>query len=261
MKQCAFYPLRESTMSLKKCFFAASLLAVLTATAFAGTGSPTDTVFTENALKAAPKNSATPKRFVLPTNGMIALDIDGKLNVMTSNGRFIMKGYLYDTWAKKPLDTYAELTKYASIIPLKELNLNIADLQPAVWGSGPEKVMIFTDPNCPYCHQVLKELADLDPKKYTVSVISLGALGEESKKRNQELYCASDRYRADRAIISGDKTTQFDQVKDCDQTAMIRRNITAQVLGVSLIPFIIRDDGNFSIGKPAQGLKDYLEAK
>lgn len=248
-------------MKLKKCFLAATLLASFVSNAFAGTGSPTDTVFTENALKAAPKNSAAPKRFVVPTNGLIALDIDGNLNIMTSNGRFVLKGYIYDTWAKKPLEKFDDVTKYASIIPLKELNLNIADLQPAVWGSGPEKVMVFSDPNCPYCHAVLKELADLDPKKYTVSVISLGALGEDSKKRNQEFYCASDRYRADRAIISGDKTTKFEQVKDCDQTAMIRRNITAQVLGVSMLPFIIRDDGHFSIGKPAQGLKAYLEGK
>lgn len=248
-------------MSFKKCFFAASLLAGFVSTAFAGTGSPTDTVFTENALKAAPKNSVQPKRFVVPTNGLIALDIDGKLNVMTSNGRFVLKGYLYDTWAKKPLEKFDDVAKYASIIPMKELNLNIADLQPAVWGSGPEKVMIFIDPNCQYCHTTLKELADLDPKKYTVNVISLGALGEDSKKRNQELYCASDRYRADRAIISGDNKTKFVQVKNCDQSAMIRRNITAQVLGVSMVPFIIRDDGNYSIGKPAQGLKAYLEAK
>ncbi|BCI98417.1 hypothetical protein VNKP15269_C54110 (plasmid) [Klebsiella pneumoniae] len=197
----------------------------------------------------------------MPTNGLIALDIDGKLNVMTSNGRFVLKGYLYDTWAKKPLEKFDDVAKYASIIPMKELNLNIADLQPAVWGSGPEKVMIFIDPNCQYCHATLKELADLDPKKYTVNVISLGALGEDSKKRNQELYCASDRYRADRAIISGDNKTKFVQVKNCDQSAMIRRNITAQVLGVSMVPFIIRDDGNYSIGKPAQGLKAYLEAK
>lgn len=248
-------------MLFKKCFLASSLLIGLVSYTFAGTGSPTDTVFTENALKAAPKNSATPKRFVVPTNGLIALDIDGNLNVMTSNGRFVLKGYLYDTWAKKPLEKIDDVTKYASIIPLKELNLNIADLQPAVWGSGPEKVMIFTDPNCPYCHEVLKQLADLDPKRYTVSVVSLGALGEDSKKRNQELYCASDRYRADRAIISGDRTTKFEQVKNCDQNAMIRRNITAQVLGVSLVPFIIRNDGHYSIGQPSQGLKAYLEAK
>ncbi|PHM72190.1 DsbC family protein [Xenorhabdus sp. KJ12.1] len=248
-------------MSFQKCFLTISLLAGFVTHAFAGTGSSTDTVFTENALKAAPKNSIQPKRFVVPTNGLIALDIDDNLNVMTSNGRFVLKGYLYDTWAKKSLNNFEEVTKYASIIPLKELNLKVADLQPAVWGNGPEQVMIFTDPNCTYCHAVLKELADLDPKKYSVNVISLGALGEESKKRNQELYCASDRYRADRAIISGDSTTKFEQVKDCDQTSMIRRNITAQVLGVSMVPFIIRHDGNYSIGKPAQGLKAYLESK
>lgn len=248
-------------MPFKKSFFAVSLITILVSTAFAGTGSPTDTVFTENALKAAPKNSAQPKRFVVPTNGIIALDIDGNTNIMTSNGRFVLKGYLYDTWAKKPLEKFDDVVKYASIIPLKELNLNVADLRPAVWGYGPEKVMIFTDPNCQYCHEVLKQLADIDPKKYTVNVVSLGALGEDSKRINQELYCASDRYRADRAIISGESATKFNQIKDCDQSAMIRRNITAQVLGVSMVPFIIRDDGHFSIGKPVQGLKNYLEAK
>ncbi|EOC0012248.1 DsbC family protein [Cronobacter turicensis] len=247
-------------MSLKKCFLAASLIAA-SVSSYASTGSSTDTVFTENASKAAPMNSQPIKRFVVPTNGLIALDVDGKVNLISSNGRFVVKGYLYDTWAKKPLETFSDVAKYASIIPMKELNLNIADLQPAVWGNGPEKIMIFTDPNCPYCHEVLNGLADLDPNKYTVSVVSLGALGEASKKRNQELYCATDRYRADRAIISGDRTTRFDQVKDCDQTAMIRRNITAQVLGVSMVPFIIRGDGHYSIGKPAQGLRNYLESK
>lgn len=120
--------------------------------------------FHRKCIKSSTKNSVQPKRFVVPTNGLIALDIDGKLNVMTSNGRFVLKGYLYDTWAKKPLEKFDDVAKYASIIPMKELNLNIADLQPAVWGSGPEKVMIFIDPNCQYCHATLKELADLDPK-------------------------------------------------------------------------------------------------
>lgn len=244
-------------MSLKKCFLAASLIAgCVSASLAAGNGS---TVFQTDSSKNAPNKSQDIQRFVVPTNGLIALNMDGKLNLISSNGRYVVKGYLYDTWAKKSLESFDDLKKYATIIPMKELNLNIADLQPAVWGNGPEKVMIFTDPNCPYCHEVLKQLADLDPQKYTVNVISLGALGEDSKRRNQELYCASDRYRADRAIISGDRTTHFDQVKNCDQTSMIRRNITAQVLGVSMVPFIIRDDGHYSIGKPSQGLKAYLE--
>lgn len=245
-------------MKLKKCFIAASLIIVASSSTFAATGSPTDTVFTNNAEKAAPANAQPVKRVVVPTNGLIAIDIDGKVNLISSNGRYVVKGYLYDTWAKKPLDNFSDIEKFTSIIPIKELNLNIADLQPAVWGNGPKKVMIFTDPNCPYCHEVLKQLADLDPNTYTVNVISLGALGEESKSRNQELYCASDRYRADRAIIAGDRVTKFQQVKDCDQSAMTRRNITAQVLGVSMVPFIIRDDGHYSIGKPSQGLKAYL---
>lgn len=246
-------------MHIKKRIIASLICVGLSANALADTTSQTDTVFTNKAQQAAPNSNVNPPRFVVPTNGLIALDVNGNLNVMTSNGRFVVKGYLYDTWAKKPLNNMADLAKYASIIPLNDLHLNVADLQPAVWGSGPEKVMIFTDPNCQYCHEVLSQLADLDPNKYTVSVISIGALGPASVKRNRELYCASDRYRADRAIISGDTTTAFEQVKNCDNSAMVRRNITAQVLGVSMVPFIIRNDGHFSVGKPPQGLKAYLQ--
>lgn len=217
--------------------------------------------FNEKAFKNIPQNSQEVKRFVVPTNGIIALEIDGKVNLLSSNGRFVIQGTLYDTWAKKPLTTMSEITKNASIIPMKELNLNIADLRPAVWGDGPKKVMIFTAPGCEACAAPLSALADLDPKEFTVSVLSLGALGPASQQRNIELYCASDRYRADRAIISGNSTQKFDQVKNCDMQALARREVTAQILGVSMIPFIVRDDGSYVLGSPKQGLKNFIENK
>lgn len=220
-----------------------------------------DTIFNEKAFKNIPQNSQEVKRFVVPTIGIIALEIDGKVNLLSSNGRFVIQGTLYDTWAKKPLTTMSEITKNASIIPMKELNLNIADLRPAVWGDGPKKVMIFTAPGCEACAAPLSALADLDPKEFTVSVLSLGALGPASQQRNIELYCASDRYRADRAIISGNSTQKFDQVKNCDMQALARREVTAQILGVSMIPFIVRDDGSYVLGSPKQGLKNFIENK
>ncbi|MGK6604726.1 hypothetical protein ACKUWK_018310 [Proteus mirabilis] len=40
----------------------------------------------------------------------------------------------------------------------------------------------------------------------------------------------------------------------------MKREITAQVFGVSMIPFIIRDDGTYNVGKPVEGLKSFLES-
>ncbi|PLO06820.1 disulfide isomerase, partial [Klebsiella pneumoniae] len=67
--------------------------------------------------------------------------------------------------------------------------------------------------------------------------------------------------RADRAIISGNSTQKFDQVKNCDMQALARREVTAQILGVSMIPFIVRDDGSYVLGSPKQGLKNFIENK
>lgn len=251
-------------MNLRKKVFSLALLASISTSVLAAdsTELTAETVFNDKAFQNIPKSAKEAQRFVIPTNGIIALEMDGKINLLSSNGRFVFSGTIHDTWAKKTLSTMDEIKKYASIIPLKELKLDVADLRPAVWGDGPKKVIIFTDPNCAFCASTLKELSMLDPRQYTVSVLSLGALGQESQKRNIELYCASDRYRADREIISHGKPTQkFDQVKNCDMQALARRNITAQVLGVSMVPFVIRDDGVYSIGTPKDGLKSFLESK
>ncbi|TDB42689.1 DsbC family protein [Photorhabdus luminescens] len=249
-------------MKLSKKVLSIILFSVLSASTFAANEADNvDTIFNDKAFQNVPKNGLDVKRFVVPTNGIIALDVDGKVNLLSSNGRFVFQGTMYDTWAKKSLATMEDISKYASIIPIKELKLNVADLHPAVWGNGPRKVLIFTDPNCTHCANALNQLADLDPKEYTVNVFSLGALGQKSQERNKELFCASDRYRADRAIIGHDTKQTFEQIKDCDLQPLARRQVTAQVLGVSMIPFIIRDDGTYSIGVPKQGLKSFLEGK
>jgi thiol:disulfide interchange protein DsbC len=43
--------------------------------------------------------------------------------------------------------------------------------------------------------------------------------------------------------------------------ALARREVTAQILGVSMIPFIVRDDGSYVLGSPKQGLKNFIENK
>lgn len=240
-------------------------LSGFSATSYADEGyasiekSSTETVFNKEALDNNPNKTLEVSKFLLPSNGIIALKNDGKLQLLTSNGRFVIKGVLYDTWAKRDLNTFEEIKEYASMIPLKSLNIKMEDLQSATWGKGPNQIIIFTDPYCEQCHVALKELSKLDPEKYTVQVLSIGALGDRSKKRNFELYCAKDRYRADRAIITGDNSIKFEQLENCDKEALLRREITAQVFGVSMIPFIIRNDGRYSVGQPTEGFVNFIK--
>ncbi|EOV9070746.1 MULTISPECIES: thioredoxin fold domain-containing protein [Morganellaceae] len=220
----------------------------------------TQTVFNQEALKAHPTKTPDIPKFLLPSNGIIALNNNGNLQLLTSNGRFVIKGTLYDTWAKKDLTSFEEIQKFGSIIPVKNLNIKMDDLQSATWGKGPKQTIIFTDPFCVQCHETLQQLNNLDPEKYTVHVLSVGVLNSNSQQRNFELYCAKDRYRADRAIITGNNSVRFDQIENCDREALMKREITAQVFGVSMIPFIIRDDGTYNVGKPVEGLKSFLES-
>ncbi|WP_338885742.1 DsbC family protein [Xenorhabdus sp. TH1] len=251
---------------MKKTLLCIALALVgFTATSFAEEGyndiekSRTKTVFNKEALEKNPNKTPDVVKYLLPTNGIIALQNNGKLQLLTSNGRFVIKGVLHDTWAKKDLNTFEDIKEYASMIPLNSLNIKMEDLQSATWGKGPNQTIIFTDPYCEQCVIALKELSKLDPEKHTIHVLSVGVLGDRSKQRNYELYCAKDRYRADRAIITGDNTIKFEQIENCDKEALVRREITAQVFGVSMIPFVIRNDGKYSVGKPTEGLKTFIE--
>ncbi len=220
-----------------------------------------DTIFNEKAFKNIPQNSQEVKRFVVPTNGIIALEIDGKVNLLSSNGRFVIQGTLYDTWAKKPLTTMSEITKNASIIPMKELNLNIADLRPAVWGDGPKKVMIFTAPVVkpvqPHFQHLLTSTRKNSPLAFCRS--ELWARQASSEILNCIVHPTAT---AQTAQLSAEIPLRNSTgVKNCDMQALARREVTAQILGVSMIPFIVRDDGSYVLGSPKQGLKNFIENK
>ena len=116
--------------------------------------------------------------------------------------------------------------------------------------------MIFTAPVVKPVQPQFSALADLDPKEFTVSVLSLGALGPAGQQRNIELYCASDRYRADRAIISGNSTRNSTGKELCDMQALARRwSYDSDTRCQRMIPFIVRDDGSYVLAHPKQGLK------
>jgi thiol:disulfide interchange protein DsbC len=192
----------------------------------------------------------------LPITGMKAVESDGRLLFMSDNGRFVIDGTLYDVWAQQPLTSLASIRSAGDRLDLRRLGLPLDDLQALTLGEGAEEVLIFVDPRCPHCHALLKQAGHLQ-SRYTFRILPVAVLGPESEQQVRQLGCAAESGAALQALISG-RVNGLPQRADCDLSPLQRTLVTAQLLGVQGVPFVVAPDGRISRGRP-HSLREWLE--
>jgi thiol:disulfide interchange protein DsbC len=198
---------------------------------------------------------------MLPVSGMLAIEKNGKFAVISDNGRFIMQGTLYDTWSQKELQTLDEARYAANYIPIDKAKVGFEDLAPLTIGTGNKAITMFSDPACTFCKEVIDEARTSLPEGYRLDVLMLPLLSERSAARTKEIHCAEDEAAAWKAAVKGDLNTPLAQKPEgaCDIEIIGKRRLTAQFLGARNVPFLIRDDGLTRQGKPAEGLRAWIE--
>lgn len=184
----------------------------------------------------------------LPVTGMKAVESNGRIVFMSDSGRFVIDGTLYDAWSKKALTSLDEIRAAGNTLDLGRLGLNMDDLNPLILGEGDKKVVVFVDPRCPHCHELLKQALPLT-KEYTFQLLPVPVLGPDSERQVGQLGCAEDRQAALDALVSG-RIGGLAQSDSCDLEPMQRTLVTAQILGIQGVPFIIASDGRISRGRP-----------
>ncbi|NMY91895.1 DsbC family protein [Pseudomonas oryzihabitans] len=223
------------------------LCKILTSAVLAASALSFQLAFAQSATDTAP----------LPINGMIAAVKNEKLAFVSDNGRFVFRGSLYDTWSQKEITTLAEAERASNYIDLAKLRFRVDDLAPFTFGTGSKEVVIFTDPLCPSCHQLVQDLKQV--KGYTFKILELSAMGPDSGKIVRSLHCAKDKSEALAVALGETKPRVVDQVgDDCDTSAIGKRIISAQMFGVKGVPFMIRNDGLVRHGYEKGSLEPWL---
>lgn len=192
----------------------------------------------------------------LPIKGMNAVDHDGQIVFISDNGRFVLTGQMYDIWYGSFIDSMAEIKDIGSRIDLARMGLKPEALNTVSFGTGKKEVVMFTDPLCGYCHALSHDLKALS-KEYTVHLIVIPALGEESNRLAQRVACAKDEDEARDALLNGTLETLPTQEK-CDLSVYKKTLVAAELIDVNGVPFVIADDGRVSRGRPGN-LKAWLK--
>jgi thiol:disulfide interchange protein DsbC len=192
-----------------------------------------------------------------------AMQLHGRDGIayITQDGRFIMRGVIFDTWTGEEIQTMEELRASRKSMDISHLGIEDKDVDPMYYGSGPAEVVLFVDPLCPYCGQLFDQIIS-DPtyaRDYTFKIFVVPYLGEASSQATTRVSCAPDREEALQALLTKDKAWLMSQGsgEECDPQPIIQRTLLAQVLGITGVPYIIGANGGVSRGMPAD-LKTFL---
>ncbi len=198
---------------------------------------------------------------ISPFTHAIMLNGRNGIAYVSQNGRFVMRGVIFDTWTGNTIQTMDELRDSKKSMNLSELGLKDEDVDPMFFGTGPKKVTMFVDPLCPFCGQVYDQIIG-DPsyaKEYTFTIYTVPFLGDESAQAVNALSCWKNRDEAVNALLTKDRRWMIAHPADdkCNKQPIVQRTILSQMLGVTGVPYIIGAEGGVARGLPAD-LKTFL---
>ena len=178
----------------------------------------------------------------------------GELMLVSSNDRFAMMGVLVDTWKKEEISTAKQAAEASRHIPTAMLGLAPEGMNAFSIGSGKDRVSIFVDPQCHWCHKLIEEVSadDLLTERFTFDFYVVAALGNRSDAMARQFLCAdvAPDKRADLFQGAPNSFAELKQIPKCSLEPYKRTLTAAQLIGVKGVPFVIAPDGSFTAGKP-----------
>lgn len=132
-----------------------------------------------------------------PLPGLFEVYTDGRLLYTDANADYLLMGPLIDTRARLNLSQQRllELRK----VPFDSLPVERAITM--VKGKGERRIAVFSDPDCPYCRELEKELANIDNLTVHVFLLPLADLHPNAPAVARDIWCAADPARAWQAYM------------------------------------------------------------
>jgi thiol:disulfide interchange protein DsbC len=173
----------------------------------------------------------------------------GAVWFISGNGRWVVRGEAYDLWQGERLRDFDAVRASTRTIRLDGLGPIWDDLAPVSFGSGLQDIVVFADPRCPVCEELLARLRAHEDR-FRIVVLQIPLLGEASGRLVKSVHCAADRGAALAAVRDHAPAAGLVQRADCDGAPILRRLATAQLIGLQAVPFMIHADGRFIEGAP-----------
>ncbi len=189
-----------------------------------------------------------------PMAGLYEIRIGNDVYYSDENGDYWIEGSLVDTRTKTDL-TEARVAKLTAI-PFNSLPLK--DAMMVKQGTGARRMVIFADPNCPYCKHIEQDLAKV--KDVTIYTFLLPILSADSTTKSKDIWCAKDAMTTWRAwMIDGVQPPKAPA--KCDTSVLERNLALGQKYRVQGTPAVVFEDGSRAPGAiPVERIEQLLQA-
>jgi thiol:disulfide interchange protein DsbC len=189
----------------------------------------------------------------VPYLGLYEVVVGGEIFYTDDIVDYFFFGHVIDTKTRTSLtNERLEEIKAARRVPLDSLPLDAAIK--VVKGNGKRQLAVFTDPNCPYCKQLERELVNItDITIYTLLYPVLKGSAELSEK----IWCSDDQIKAwDDFMLRGIAPTG----KDCE-TPLAELVKSGQQNRVTGTPTLVFSDGSIVGGMiPGTAIEEKLQS-
>lgn len=190
-----------------------------------------------------------------PYSGLYEVFLDGQIIYTDDKFSFlIVEGKVIDPMSKRNLtgERLDDLNKVDfSALPLDQAIK-------VVKGNGSRKLVVFSDPDCPFCKRLeQRELVNITDVTIYTFLFPLEQLHPDAANKSKAIWCSMDRAKAWTDWVNNSQLPKTTQTCDTpiDKIASLGRK-----LGVSSTPTLIFSDGKRMLGAyPAKEIEQALD--
>lgn len=190
-----------------------------------------------------------------PYSGLYEVFLDGQIIYTDEKLSFlIVEGRLIDPKNKRDItaERMDELTK------INFASLPLDKAVKVVKGNGSRKLVVFSDPDCPYCKKLeQKDLIGMTDVTIYTFLYPLEELHPDAANKSRAIWCAADRTKAwQEWMLNG----LLPKRKECDAPIDDVANL-GRKLGITSTPTLIFENGKRVLGAyPAKEIEKLLDA-
>jgi len=188
-----------------------------------------------------------------PIAGLYEVNLGTQIIYSDAKGDYLLLGDLVDAKTRHNL-TDARLNDLNRI---DFASLPLANAVKVVKGDGSRKMAVFSDPNCPYCHQLENTLKSIN--NVTVYTFLYPVLSPDSTTKAKAIWCSADRGKAWESWMLDKRAPSA--AGTCDTAAIDSNLALGEKMNVTGTPTIFLADGRRLPGAvPADRLDRELSA-
>ena len=174
-------------------------LSLIAAASFASAADPEVTQF-EHKLKELYPSTTFKSVRTTPIKDIYEVQMGTNLSYVDATGRYFMFGRLFDMPSQSDL-TEGRMQEISKV-DMKDLPLG--DAIKTVRGNGSRTLIVFSDPDCPFCRQLETNMKTLTDVTIYTFLYPLASIHPDARRKSVNIWCAKNKSAAwDAFMLNG----------------------------------------------------------